>query len=421
MDYRTLLIFDVVSLACYAAAILAIALRNRRIVGLRWFSASVLLQLAMTMLQTMRGPWAASLTVLLPTILNSLSFFAMYMGFHWTLIRKPLRTMVGPVMLYMALTGYAGLELLRTPFDFAIGMAPVFVCAGLSAGLLLRYGKGGFKTVSRVTAAVLFATMMLTIYRTVITVGYYGYDAAKRSLHDARLLFSMLGLMVLGGGMILMYLWFFIAERWAALSLTARLDPLTGILNRRAIDDGARREISRARRTGTPLALLVLDIDHFKQVNDVYGHRGGDEALQAFVAALQTGLRQIDLLGRIGGEEFVMFLPDTTTDEAANVAERLRAIVEATPVSFEEHKIGLTMTTGVTQLLPKEENWEGMLSRADEALYKGKREGRNRVVVDQRALGILAPPAKMLRRFVWPIAIFGRKKAAGIAPNRIAR
>ena len=98
---------------------------------------------------------------------------------------------------------------------------------------------------------------------------------------------------------------------------------------------------------------------------------------------LQTGLRQIDLLGRIGGEEFVMFLPDTTTEEAARVAERLRAIVEATAVPFEEHEIRLTMTTGVTQLLPDEESWEGMLSRADEALYTGKREGRNRVVIDQ--------------------------------------
>ncbi len=421
MDYRTLFIFDVVSLACYAAAISTIALRYRRMIGLRWFSASVLLQLAMTMLQTMRGVWPAGITVLLPTILDGLSFFAMYMGFHWTLIRKPLRTMVGPVMLYMALTGYSGLELLHTPFDFAIGMAPVFVCAGLSAGLLLRYGHGSFKTVSRVTAGVLFVTMMLTIYRTVITVGYYGYDAAERGIHDARLLFAMLGLMVLGGGMVLMYLWFFVSERWADLSLTARLDPLTGILNRRAVDDGARREISRARRTGTPLALLVLDIDHFKRVNDVYGHRGGDESLRAFVAMLQTGLRQIDLLGRIGGEEFVMFLPDTTTEEAAKAAERLRAIVEATAVPFEEHEIRLTMTTGVTQLLPDEESWEGMLSRADEALYTGKREGRNRIVIDQRASGIAIPPTKILRRFVWPIAIFGKKKSTGKATDTIAR
>ena len=212
MDYRTLFIFDVVSLACYAAAISTIALRYRRMIGLRWFSASVLLQLAMTMLQTMRGVWPAGITVLLPTILDSLSFFAMYMGFHWTLIRKPLRTMVGPVMLYIALTGYSGLELLHTPFDFAIGMAPVFVCAGLSAGLLLRYGHGSFKAVSRVTAGVLFVTMMLTIYRTVITIGYYGYDAAERGIHDARLLFAMLGLMVLGGGMVLMYLWFFVSR-----------------------------------------------------------------------------------------------------------------------------------------------------------------------------------------------------------------
>lgn len=420
MDYRTLFIFDAVSLTCYATAITVIALRNRKMTGLTWFAVSVLLQLALTVMQAMRGIWPATVTVLLPMTFSGLSFFAMYMGFHWTLIRKPLRTMTGPVLLYMALTGYAGLELLHTPFDYALGMAPVFVCAGLSAGLLLRYGKGTFKAVSRVTAGVLFVTMALTIYRAVVTVGNYGYDAAQRGIHDTRLLLTMLGLMVLSGIMVLMYLWFFVAERWADLALTARLDPLTGILNRRAVDDGAGREISRARRTGAPLALLVLDIDHFKRVNDVYGHRGGDEALLSFVSSLQTGLRQIDLLGRIGGEEFVMFLPDTTANDAARVAERLRATVEASTVSFEGREIKLTMTTGVTQLLPDEDSWESMLTRADEALYKGKQEGRNRVIIDPRAVAIQAAPVKSARRLAMPISIFGRRKMADKATDRIA-
>ena len=420
MDYRTLFIFDVVSLAVYAIAITAVALRNRKMTGLRWFAASVLLQLAQTVLQTMRGFWPAPGAVLLPTILFGLSFFAMYMGFRWTLIRKPLKTVLGPVLLYMALTGYAGLNLLRTPYDFAIGMAPVFVCAGLSAGMLLRYGKGAFKTVSRVTAAVLFVTMALTIYRTVVTVGEYGYDAAERGTRDPRLLYSMLGLMVMGGCLILTYMWFFVVERWVDLALTACLDPLTGTLNRRAIDDGARREISRARRSGTPLALLLIDIDHFKRVNDVHGHRGGDHALLGFVSALQTGLRQIDLLGRIGGEEFVMFLPDTTASDAANVAERLRVIVEASTVTFEGREIKLTMTTGVTQLMPNEETWEGMLARADEAMYKGKQAGRNQVVIDPRSIAICLPPAKTARKFVMPTSIFIRKKNAGNSPSKIA-
>lgn len=412
MDYRTLFIFDVVSLTVYAATITFVALRYSKMNGIRWFAASVLLQLAQTVLQTMRGFWPSSVTVLLPTILFGLSFFSMYLGFRWTVVRKPLKTMVGPVLLCLTLTGYAGLSILHSPLDFAVGMAPIFVCAGLSAGLLLRYGKGNFQNVSRVTAGVLFATMLLTIYRTVVTVGSYGYDAAERGIRDSRLSYSMLGLMVMGGCLILMYMWFFLAERWSDLALTARLDPLTGILNRRAIDDGARREISRARRNGTPLAMLIVDIDHFKRVNDVYGHRAGDHALLVCVSALQSCLRQIDLLGRIGGEEFVMFLPDTTANEAALVAERLRGCVESSAVFFEGREIKLTMTVGVTQMIPNELTWEGMLSRADEALYRGKKSGRNRVVLDQQALAIHVVPIKATRRFAMPTNIFRKKKGA---------
>lgn len=413
MDYRTLFIFNVVSLSVYALAISVLALRNRKMTGLAWFAASVLLQLAQTSLQTMRGFWPAFITVLLPTILNGISFFAMYMGFHWTLIRKPLETRLGPMLVYMALMGYAGLYFLRAPFDFAVGMAPVFISAGVSVGLLLRLGTGPVKNVSRVTAVVLSIYMALVIYRTVVMVGSYGYDKADRGLHDPRLLYSLLGLMVMGGCLVLMYLWFFVAERWGDLARTARLDPLTGVLNRRAIDDEARREIARARRDKSPLSMIILDIDFFKKVNDLFGHRGGDQALRSLVVFLQGELRQMDILGRLGGEEFIMFLPGTAADEARQVAERLRFAVESATVPFEGLEIRLTITAGVTQLLPHEASWEGMLTRADEALYKGKNEGRNRIVLDDTEVDSYVAPASASRRF----SLSGNKSSKKIFPD----
>jgi diguanylate cyclase (GGDEF)-like protein len=403
MDYRTLFIFDAVSLVVYAIAISVLALRNRKITSLSWFAVSVLLQLAQTLLQAMRGLWPPMVTVLLPTLVDGAGFFAMYMGFHWTLRRRPLKTWVGPVLFSMALTGYAGLYFLHSPYDFIVGMAPVFVSAGLAAGLLVRLGKGPIETVSQVTAGVLAVYMALLVYRTVVISGSYGYGSAERSLNDARLLYSMLGLMVMGGCLVLMYVWFFVAERWGDLALTARLDPLTGVLNRRAVDEGARREISRARRSGTPLALLVMDIDHFKRINDVYGHRGGDEALRAFVAVLRGELREVDILGRIGGEEFVVFLPDTTAERGMQTAERLRAATELSTLVFGSRVIKLTMTTGVTQLMPNESSWEGMLARADEALYTGKKEGRNRVVLDRQLLPAESLSSGTLHRFPAPV------------------
>lgn len=402
MDYRTLFIFDVVSLSVYALAIIVLAGCNRKMVGLRWFAASVLLQLSQTTLQAFRGYIPPGFTVLLPTVLQGLGFFAMYLGFHWMILHKPLRTRIGPLLIYLTLLAYAGLYFFRAPYDFAVGMAPVFICSGLSVGMLLKLGTGPVKAVARVTAGVLLLYMCVLIYRTVIMVGTYGYDAAARDLADGRLLAAMLGLMLLGGCLVLMYLWFFVAETHGRLAKTAREDPLTGVLNRRAMDVEARREMSRSRRTGAPLAMIMLDIDHFKKVNDFFGHGGGDEALRVLVSIVRDELREVDLLARLGGEEFVILLPDTAATKATHLAERLREAAQESATRFHEHMIHLTISAGVTQFLPSDDSWEDMLARADAALYQGKREGRNRVVLDQRAIAIHVPPPNPAKKFSLP-------------------
>jgi diguanylate cyclase (GGDEF)-like protein len=381
MDYRTLFIFDIVSLTVYTVAITAVAFRNRRMIWLGWFAASMLLELTQATLQGMMGHGPQNLTVLLPGLLNAASFFAMFKGFRWLMLREPPRTWLGPILLAVALVTYAGLYLLRAPNAFAIGMAPVFVSSGLSMGLLLKLGGRHLRVVSRVTACILFAYMCVIIYRLVL-ISSDAYAIQPSDVRDARGLYSLLAMMGLGACLALTYLWFYVAEIYAELARTACLDPLTGVLNRRALETEASREISRAIRYASPLALVLLDLDYFKRINDRFGHRTGDEALRSLVAVLRRELREVDLVARIGGEEFVILLPDSTGEMAVNVAERLRGAIENTVVSYEDAVVQFTVSAGVTPMLSSDATWESMLHRADDAMYVAKRSGRNRVVLD---------------------------------------
>jgi two-component system, cell cycle response regulator len=163
----------------------------------------------------------------------------------------------------------------------------------------------------------------------------------------------------------------------------ARTDPLTGLYNRRHFFEMAQRELERARRSGSAMAILLLDIDHFKQVNDWYGHQGGDQALRAVADMLRAGLRTTDLSARFGGEELVVLLPDTGSERAAAVAERLRRTMAELEVPSERGRIKLTGSFGVATIEGSslEANLDTLLARADEACYEAKRSGRNRVCI----------------------------------------
>ncbi|WP_391856878.1 GGDEF domain-containing protein [Vibrio cidicii] len=158
---------------------------------------------------------------------------------------------------------------------------------------------------------------------------------------------------------------------------TSLLDPLTNLYNRRAMEDMVPRELSRVERTHSELSIILLDIDHFKQVNDQYGHQVGDVTLSGIGQLLNTHLRGQDLSFRIGGEEFLILLPDTNLDNALVVAEKLRQIMSETLFSAKQQE-PCTASFGVAQLLQHDE-WDSLLNRADAALYLAKRKGRNRV------------------------------------------
>ncbi|MFF4126965.1 GGDEF domain-containing protein [Microbispora rosea] len=176
----------------------------------------------------------------------------------------------------------------------------------------------------------------------------------------------------------------------AQLQAAARTDPKTGLLNAAAWQREADTEIVRAQRTGDALSLVLVDIDHFKKVNDTYGHLVGDQVLAQVAATLRTQLREYDVVGRFGGEEFVVLLPGADVHEARRVAERLRARVGRMVVPAEQATVTVTVSAGVAIMNVHGEDLIELLAAADLALYRAKELGRDRVCLP--AAPVAPPP-----------------------------
>jgi diguanylate cyclase (GGDEF)-like protein len=163
------------------------------------------------------------------------------------------------------------------------------------------------------------------------------------------------------------------------LQALSRTDALTGAGNRRAFEEALRHETSRAQRYGLPLSVLMIDLDHFKSVNDCHGHRTGDEVLRSVIAIVTRELRETDAVYRYGGEEFAIVLPHTTVEGAIEVGSRLVAAVAARPIDLDTTTLRVTISAGVASAKGADLLENDVVAQADVALYAAKRAGRNRV------------------------------------------
>ena len=166
----------------------------------------------------------------------------------------------------------------------------------------------------------------------------------------------------------------------------ALTDEVTGLLNRRGLNELGRRELERAARYGSSLSAMMLDIDHFKDVNDSFSHAAGDQVLQFLGKLFLKSLRTSDIVSRYGGEEFLILLPETKLSSAAWVAERLRKLVSANPIPTSEGNICITVSLGVATMSHETEELADLVKKVDAALYQAKQSGRNRIVVQKASL-----------------------------------
>jgi diguanylate cyclase (GGDEF)-like protein len=179
------------------------------------------------------------------------------------------------------------------------------------------------------------------------------------------------------------------AELLVEVERLATRDELTGIANRRLFDESLARETVRSQRLGVPLSLVVFDVDHFKQINDTFGHLAGDDVLRDVASALVSGTKGFDVAARLGGDEFVLLLPGCAQDDALGVAERVReGIIRHTTVA------AVTISAGVATMPENAVDGERLVSAADAALYEAKRLGRDRAAASTRVSEAAVPGVK---------------------------
>ncbi|MBT9514495.1 MAG: GGDEF domain-containing protein [Acidovorax sp.] len=241
------------------------------------------------------------------------------------------------------------------------------------ARLLGRHGQG---FAHRLTAMALWGQAAVLVCRAVTTLWLDQADTQRfaqsmvQTVYIATFSFSVLLVSI---GVLLMA-----GERVRAeFEYLATHDSLTGAHTRRAVLAACAEELTRWSRYGNPFSLLILDIDHFKRINDEHGHLAGDHVLAHFVQLIQSHLRSADRLGRYGGEEFMVILPETNTAAAQTVADRMCAALDATPGSPDLPHC--TVSIGLTTVQPGDNTVDALIARADTALYEAKAQGRNRV------------------------------------------
>jgi len=379
MDYGTFFFTNIASVTVFTVSISLLAWFNWRVKGMQWFAAGLIVGLAKLILQGLEGKAPALWTGMAANELYLISISLQWMGLHWFVVRKPVpyRRLWIPVVVVLA--AYTCAFLGKIPYTGNVINIPFVALCGFSAWTLWKRGSGPFAVVSRVGAAILCGQACVAGYRAVLTnIRYMRPWETVIAHNDPRWLYSLAAAAFLAAFMAMCELWLLVTELQRELAEQARTDPLTGALNRRAMEEAALRETARSMRFGNALSMIMIDIDNFKKLNDLRGHAAGDCALQAVVNKVRSLLRQQDLLARTGGEEFAVLLPDTTETAALAIAERVRQAVEKFEIPFETGAIKLTVCAGVAQL-DRSRCWEAMMRLADSAMYEAKRRGRNLV------------------------------------------
>ena len=255
----------------------------------------------------------------------------------------------------------------------AAAIAIIMVRAAL---LLHRRAPESSRLSCRFTEIIFWAAAATAIVRAVSTLVADTQDLLQPNVLNAATFLAYAGFIMVST---LGIMWIEIETLQAELVHAAHYDSLTGIYNRGTFLAEFEREVSRSGRGGAAFSLAIFDLDRFKQLNDRYGHPAGDQVLKAFADVLRSSIRKHDTVGRYGGEEFALLMPQTGMETAVRVAERIRRALETRGVNVEVGRIDVTVSGGVATFGIDGDDWDALLSAADTALYEAKRAGRNRI------------------------------------------
>jgi len=290
------------------------------------------------------------------------------------------RTRIGWLLGIVAALFIAGLVLtpLRESLSLRIQIYSILhlVLSAWAGVLLWRSERSGMRAYHRMAAAVLLGFSAVIAFRFLVSVAPSG--AIPVGQGDMQTI-AFLAAMIFGFLLTMAFAVMMFREKQVELADLAEKDPLTGMHNRLSLDAIAERYMQRAERHGVPLSIMLFDLDHFKRVNDEFGHQVGDRVLSEIARRIGRIIRGEDVAFRFGGEEFLALLPGASVEQAGRVAERLRVAIGEHPVEIGKHRLKLTASFGVVQYLPGREDWDACIKRVDEALYRAKRGGRDRI------------------------------------------
>jgi len=381
MDGHTLYLTYLGTVLFFAMGLGLLASSQRRSRALLYFCASEFFSAGRLLLRGLEDTLPTFYSRFLADVLLILMFLFVYLGLA-SFLQRAVR--LKPILWMLAawLAAYGLFYARLRDYSVPVAVVPILIFCAASISMLLSSRIPEFREVARVTATLLSSVVVVVLVRTAQFTRYdHGVPYAVVRRYAQFSVGSTALLMFLEACLVACYIWFFVASIYGELNRLVRTDWLTGALSRRALETEAQREVERSIRSGANLAMILFDVDHFKTLNDDYGHSAGDAALRGMVRRVQSQLRTFDLLARSGGDEFTALLPGTDLAGAREVAERVRRAIETLAVPVEGTTLRCTASCGVSQLGREENNFEALLRRADRALYDAKRMGRNRVVV----------------------------------------
>tara|TARA_R110001592_G_scaffold13740_2_gene62833 strand:- start:51077 stop:52255 length:1179 start_codon:yes stop_codon:yes gene_type:complete len=383
LDINTLMLVLAVTTIVSVAGLLAASMLNRQVRAIRYWAAGLCLFAVGLVLQVSSPP----IPLWISAVVITQAYFVLWWGTRC--YRKPEQTHFIRIMLGIFLIQAVVFYYLQETLSFSIMWHSALVVLVCLITIIELWLTSWLHRAMTAVWAILWTVHALVYLR---RFGLYLTDEAYINATDFQMAVSIESLNYLEGiafiyGFSLLCVILTTVSLQHALKEQASRDPLTDLFNRRALEEAAVKSLSLSRRSSRPLALLMLDLDRFKAINDKYGHKVGDQVLIAFAEHLRDYSRVPDFICRFGGEEFLLLLPDTSVAEAQNIAERIRHRWQKSPIPTTAGGVSVTVSIGVVEFTQAEnENFFDLVERADLALYQAKKMGRNRVEIWHRGL-----------------------------------
>jgi diguanylate cyclase (GGDEF)-like protein len=377
VSIHTLHIEHVMLLAIYSLLTLANSLLYRHVKGIHWFTLYNLFALLGAIAVELRGQIPDLLSIVGGNVLVVAAYMLLFFSLAALAERSIRQTYVQFALLAAAIVtmmqwGYFHPDT-KTRL---IAYSAILYFQQIQIAFFIWFARRGkLRKVGGPLAVMLAALAIINVIR---ILGVYLNGAPQDYLQSGSFLaWIVVANTCLQCGAMVSYVWMTASILRNELELQASTDPLTGLLNRRAVQIAARREIALSKQKGFILSVVTIDLDTFKQINDTYGHSCGDATLIAVAGCLQRGMRPADFLARTGGDEFTILLPRTQLASAEGIAERLRQSVQALTIPHGDIEIRITASFGLSAIDTSVADWDDLVNSSDKALYKAKRAGGN--------------------------------------------